>query len=337
MKVKNYILLISFLINNNAVAITCSNPGQECVEPGGTRNFDGIPVTLDCWKYKTTYECKAAADNNCKQLALDGCSPATTTCKTMWGNVCAVREVTYDCPTRKCDGSEIICNEGGGFCLTGNCVPQERSKDPNMHRALSALAAAAEASKAFTKSPVIFNGKPMECSDNFLGAKSCCGINPSGWAEGVFLECADDEIELAAKKEAGLAAEIGRYCHNEVLGVCTSHHKTYCVFGSKLGRILRVAANSQLDLSFGDPEHAVCNGLTIEQFQRLDFSKIDFSEFYKDIENKQITKTKNYDPATRAPGAVKHTMQEKAEGLKTKLQGKAQDKIKRADELRIRR
>lgn len=317
------------MVNSGVTAaISCSNPKEECIEPGGTRYFDGAPVTLDCWKYKTTYECKAEADNNCKQLIAEGCSPSSTVCKVKWGDTCAVREVTYDCPVRKCDGTEIICNDKGGFCLTGNCVLQERSKDPHMQQALSALSSVAEAVKDFRDNPKIFKGKPMECSKNILGAKNCCGINPRGWAEGVFLECADDERELAAKKASGLATLIGEYCYNEVAGVCTSYHDTYCIFGSKLGRILRVAARDQLGLGFGSPENPICNGLTIEQFQQLNLVQIDFSEFYQDIQNKQ---------RQQSAASVNSMMQQRAESLKTKLQGNAQKTINRANELRIRK
>lgn len=329
MKANYSILIILFLITNNALAaITCFNPVEVCVEAGGTRDFNGASLYLPCWKYKTTYTCKADSDNNCKQLAADGCSPSTTICRTWWGSVCAVNDVTYDCPTRKCDGTEIVCNSGGGFCLTGDCAQQTRSVDPDMYKALSALSAAAEAAKAFREQLTIFKGKSNECSKNIVGFKNCCGRHAKGWGEGILVECTSDEEQLAIAKDAGFAAEVGTYCYNKVLGKCTSEHTTYCIFGSKLGRIIRVAANSQLGLSFGDPEHPDCSGLTPEQFQRMDFSKIDFSEFYEDIKKNQTVKLAD---------VVNPVMQQKIEGLKTKLQGDAQKTKERTDELRVRK
>ena len=333
--VARYYIFTLLLISSAALAaITCSNPKDECVEAGGTRYFNGAPYTLPCWKYKTTYECKAESDNNCKQLAADNCSPSTTTCKTMWGDICAVQEVTYDCPTRKCDGSEIVCNSGGGFCLTGDCAPQIRGVDSDMHKALSALSAVADAAKDFDKKTfTIFKSKPSECSYNTGGFKNCCREHGGGWGTDLKLaECSGEEEGLAKQKAAGLAAEVGEYCHNKPLGVaCTSYHTTYCVFTSKLGRIIRVAAKDQLGLDFGSPKSPNCSGLTSEQFGSLNFSRIDFSEFYRDIEEKMNAKA-----GDRSPNNVNKIMQQKAEELKAKAPVDAQKIKERADELRVR-
>src|SRR3990170_5685902 len=322
MKARYYFLIILFLINSSVLAvITCSNPREECVEAGGTRMFGDskdIPFYLPCWKYKTTYECKADSDNNCKQLTAEGCSPASVTCRAMWGGICAVQDMVYDCPDKKCDAKGVVCSDGTGFCLTGNCMSQERSKDNDMYRTLAALSAAADASKDYANNLTIFKGGSSECSKNATGFKNCCGRHSEGWGEGILAECTEEEKNLALKKDAGLAVAIGEYCHNKVLGVCTSYHETYCVFGSKLGRIIRVAANSQFGLGFGDPKNANCRGLTPEEFQRIDFSKIDFSEFYQDIKNKQSIKLADQ---------INPMMQQKAEGLKVKLRGDAQKTI----------
>ena len=38
--------------------------------------------------------------------------------------------------------------------------------------------------------------------------------------------------------------------------------------------------------SWGDPENPNCRGFTPEEFQMLDFSRMDLSEWYEDIETK---------------------------------------------------
>jgi conjugal transfer mating pair stabilization protein TraN len=329
-KARYYILITVFLIASNALAaITCSNPREECVEAGDTRYFDGAPLTLPCWKYKTTYECKADSDNNCKQLTADGCSPSTTTCKTMWGSVCAVREINYDCPTRKCDGTEIVCNDGGGFCLTGDCSSQKRSEDTDMYKALSALSAAADAAKQFDPNNMtIFKGNPATCSKDIAGVKNCCRQYDNGWLEGIVVKCEDDELQLAQAKAVGKTVMVGEYCANKVLGVCTTHHQGHCIFPSKLSRIVQVAGKAQLGKNFGEPESPMCEGFHPDDFKKIDFSKIDFSEFYQDIKTKQDVKLAN---------VVNPIMQQKAEGLKAKLRVDAQKTKERADELRIRK
>ena len=281
---------------------SCFNPKSECVEPGGTKHFEGVAVTLDCWRYKITYECKEDSDNNCQELRNQGCSPAGARCKSMWGKVCGVQEVIYDCPINKCYNEELPYNNPNTFCVTGDCVPQERSKDQDMHKSLAALSAAAEVAKHLDtvdpNNPKIFKGKSRECSKNILSGitKDCCGISPSGFLEGKILKCDQEEMELAQAKETGRSIYLGEYCHNEVLGVCTSYHQTYCIYQSKLARIIQVAARSQFGVDLGGPKSAICRELTMDEFKKLDFSKVDFSEFYRDIENKMKSSKANQSP-----------------------------------------
>lgn len=337
MRINIILSLIVFLTPWVSVeaAITCLNSTEECVEPEETRlvgpNND-TPLHLPCWRYKTTYECKTDALNDCKPLVSAGCSPIAADCKEHWAGICAVRRVTYDCPEQLCK-PKVECKKGQGFCLTGECLQQERSKDSDMHQALSALSAAAEASKSYGQDLTIFKGQAAECSINIVDSltKDCCGSSPSGFLEGILLSCDDEEKVLAAKKAAGAALEIGEYCHRKVAKRCTSTHKVYCTFGSKLGRIIQVAAAQQLGVSFGDPKGPICNGITPEQFQTLDFSKIDFSEFYREIESKQRENAYKY-----TQGNVQNAMKDKLESLKTKLKVNADRNVIRADELRAK-
>lgn len=337
MRINLVLSLIIFIVPWVAVeaAITCLNSTEECVEPEETRlvgpNND-TPLHLPCWRYKTTYECKTDSPNDCKPLVASGCSPLTVDCKEHWAGICAVREVTYDCPVQLCI-PKVECKKSQGFCLAGECLQQERSKDLDMHQALSALSAAAEASKSYGQDLTIFKGRTMKCSIAILDGvtKNCCGDSPSGFLEGILLSCDDEEKILAAKKAAGATHEIGEYCREKFAGACISTHKVYCTFGSKLGRIIQVAAAQQLKVSFGDAKNPICNGITPEQFQALDFSRIDFSEFYKEIEDKQKENAHKY-----SQGNVQNAMQDKLKSLKTKLQTNADRNVARADELRAK-
>lgn len=310
-------------------AITCSNPKDECIEPGEKRWFGvdhDLPLELPCWKYQTTYECKSDSGMDCKQLIAAKCSPATVTCKDNWLGVCVVKEIIYDCPTQNCD-SKIVCNNTKGFCTTGDCASHTRIDDQDMKGALSALSAVAEASKDYVDAKknnlfTFFKGEPAECSVNIANFKDCCG-KASGWGEGIFSECAEDEKALAQQKSNGVVVEVGTYCHNELAGVCTSEHTTHCVFKSKLARIVRVAARDQLGKGFGSAENPKCDGVTTEEFKRLDFSKIDFGEFYTDIDAK--TKVQLADK-------VNPKMREKLDSVKAAMEKKAEQNRKIAHE-----
>ena len=87
--------------------------------------------------------------------------------------------------------------------------------------------------------------------------------------------------------------EIDEYCSRELDlvfdTICIEHSKTYCCFNSKLARIVHEQGRPQLqgDISdWGGAESPNCRGFTPEEFQMLDFARIDLSEWYGDIEGK---------------------------------------------------
>jgi conjugal transfer mating pair stabilization protein TraN len=295
---KHYIWIALLLIESNALAaITCSNPKEECVEAGETRYFDGASLTLPCWKYKTTYECIADTDNSCDELRNQKCYQASTSCKVTWNNGCAVQEEVFKCPIKKCkEIEEDICMDNIS-CLDGNCIETMATKNQNFGKAASNLAVLAAAASEFkennkdqdiVKNPHIFTGKSMECSKNIIGFKSCCGISGSGWGEGWLASCDAEEKELAQKRGSDLAVRVGDYCYNKVLGKCTSRHYVYCVFPSKIARIIQESGRrDQLHLSFGDVggDHSNpdCRGITPEELSKINFDLIDFSELVNDL------------------------------------------------------
>jgi len=64
--------------------------------------------------------------------------------------------------------------------------------------------------------------------------------------------------------------------------------KVYCCFNSKLARILHEKGRPQLDTfvssgMWGSKDNPYCRGFTPDEFQALDFGKIDLSEYYGDI------------------------------------------------------
>jgi conjugal transfer mating pair stabilization protein TraN len=68
--------------------------------------------------------------------------------------------------------------------------------------------------------------------------------------------------------------------------VCLEKTVNYCCFNSKLARIIQEQGRPQLGRSFGDPKNPDCSGLTIGDIMKIDFSKVDFSEFIADIKPK---------------------------------------------------
>lgn len=98
--------------------------------------------------------------------------------------------------------------------------------------------------------------------------------------------CDQTSTETGVLNGSGFCYEVGEYCREEWEFVgCVQKAKSYCCFNSKMGRIIHQQGRAQLNSvgSFGTPESPNCRGLTPEEFQSIDFSKIDFSEYYGDL------------------------------------------------------
>jgi conjugal transfer mating pair stabilization protein TraN len=95
----------------------------------------------------------------------------------------------------------------------------------------------------------------------------------------VIWECEKKEFVLGAKKETRQCSYVGSYCASKVLGTCVEKREAYCCFSSVVGRIIQEQGRPQLGLDFGDPENPVCEALTVEQLGRIDWSRIDLSEW----------------------------------------------------------
>lgn len=92
-------------------------------------------------------------------------------------------------------------------------------------------------------------------------------------------ECEQKEFELGAKRELKLCHHVGSYCASAVLGSCVEKRESYCCFNSPLSRIVQEQVRPQLGLSWGSSENPSCSGITIEQLQKIDWSKINLDEW----------------------------------------------------------
>jgi conjugal transfer mating pair stabilization protein TraN len=100
--------------------------------------------------------------------------------------------------------------------------------------------------------------------------------------------CNDDEKVLSLKRGNNLCESTGDWCAHEakllgkVVG-CIQRNQGFCCYNAKLPKIINTSAHAQLGIGFGSPENADCSGLTMEQIAQVDFSKMDFTEFFDDI------------------------------------------------------
>jgi len=76
---------------------------------------------------------------------------------------------------------------------------------------------------------------------------------------------------------------LGEYCVKEWFGGCVQEERRYCCFHSVLARVLHEQGRPQLSTfpnGFGTAEAPNCRGFDPIEFQAIDFSKIDFTEYY---------------------------------------------------------
>jgi conjugal transfer mating pair stabilization protein TraN len=76
-----------------------------------------------------------------------------------------------------------------------------------------------------------------------------------------------------------------------MLGSCTQSERVFCCFNSKLARIIQEQGRAQIPgmNAWGDAENPNCRGFTPAEFQALDFSKIDLTEYYIELRHQTQT------------------------------------------------
>lgn len=95
----------------------------------------------------------------------------------------------------------------------------------------------------------------------------------------IIWECEEEEFMLGAKKETKVCHYVGSYCATKTPFGCIEKREAYCCFNSPLGRIIQEQARTQLGQEWGEAENPQCEGLRIEDLPKLDWSKIDISEW----------------------------------------------------------
>ncbi len=120
-----------------------------------------------------------------------------------------------------------------------------------------------------------FRGARRSCRIRWGGLADCC--KDSGALIGL-ADCSEEERSLAEERHAGNTHYLGKRCTRRILGICVRRERSWCVFGSKLGRILQEAARSQLGIGWGS-----CRGFTVAEMESIDFEAVDLSEFTADL------------------------------------------------------
>lgn len=269
---------------------TCQQDTETCTDSDPvTRIVDGVAVTQPCWAWSRSYTCaKFTEAQDCQTLeTTPGCNLVREDCLTE--EPCRTRERVYDCPVlaQPVSSNQFIC-DGDVYCIDGSCETIQREANDEFKDAAVALNAMNQARREFDPDNFnLFKGTRGTCSSKVFGILNCCKGKGFPLIPGiqllVALGCNREEMLLHQKDAAGLCAYVGTYCSSSFLGVCLTKRKVYCCFESKLSRILQEQGRQQLHKPWGKPKTEQCLGFTVDEFARLDLSKMDFSEVYAEF------------------------------------------------------
>ena len=179
--------------------------------------------------------------------------------------------------------AEVADADGGGacgsvtWCVGAGCETVETQVNTGFANAASRLNMALEmGGDGFDRESLrIFTGERRACRIQWGGLANCC--KNSGLLTGL-AGCTEGERLLAGERHAGNAHYLGTRCTKKIFGVCLRRERAWCVFGSRLGRILHEGARPQLGIGWGS-----CRGFTVAEIERIDFARVDVSEFTENL------------------------------------------------------
>lgn len=265
------------------------------VADGGNRTLvkDGQSYSMyqSCWAYRDTYVTQSADKGTCQTYTDNpACTLVSHQCAFYSEEGACLHEyATYSCES-KTSGKVMVCG-GDVFCLDGECDKAQSGKSNDFAEAVSQLAALAAAGKDVAALNGVdvraFTGQAKFCKKAAAGYSNCC--KDSGWGQDIGLaKCSSDEKALAKAKSNKLTVSVGEFCSKKVLGVCLEKKRSYCQFDSKLAQIVQQQGrNGQLRISFGSAKHPDCRGITVDELQKIQFDRLDFTNFYEDLMNNQ--------------------------------------------------
>lgn len=287
-----------------------------CTQDHETRRIGTTEVTESCWQQTQTWTCPVtdtcaalphtSVDEAHQAAGTTHCVPQSQTCQTQIAGVCIANRVTQTCTTKVEESTDLVCSEPNALTDCTRypnepwCQTHTHRSPHDMAHALTSLAI----QNAMTcgadpndknnppvcklggfdpKTMRFFGGESKSCGIGALGAFNCCS-DSQGWAGKMGAhQCNTEEREIAAAKQKHIVIKLGTYCAEKILGACIRKKEAYCVYPSKMARISITAARSQIGKSLGSPAHPNCEGLRKEEFAKLDFEHIDFSEIVGDI------------------------------------------------------
>lgn len=163
---------------------TCTKKSRVCVEGPETRMISGYPVTRDCWRYESKYDCISQNYvDDCAPLVAQGCAQIGSSCIDYVDSdpsKCSLYEQTYQCKIADGDSKTITDCGGQTYCVDGTCFDAGYTPDGDFALAITGMEALRQAGNYMDPDTLtLFNGKNSKCRVT-LGIFSCCKTNSMG-------------------------------------------------------------------------------------------------------------------------------------------------------------
>ena len=265
----------------------CKLQSTVCVEGAETRIVEGRRAYRGCWAYKETYLCtnRTKEASGCSQLRNRGCEQIRSTCvRSDAQGRCQQYRQDFKCPAGNPGQSSATICGNELYCPGGNCTEEYKAYQPSGDLAQSAtyLSMMQNLQDDFDPSNfTMFKGESRRCSEAQFGFSNCC--KDSGWGQDVGLaQCDTTEIELGQAKQNGRTHYVGSHTTGGPFD--EKKWKTYCMFSSKLTRIIQQQGRLQMGMGWGSSKSPDCRALTPDEVSNLDWERMDLSEFYADAQ-----------------------------------------------------
>lgn len=294
-------LLFAVTASANATPAGCVVVSEICTIGAAERTIQDFKIERDCWERQIVYSCPNARPGGaCSALANDPeCTQIGAECTRRGPDGVCITEVnTFRCSSPK-SGSGISLEDiidaalerdvripiqcgSNLYCPDGLCDDlDEDEASADFGKAASWMGLLTKMGKEKDPDAVtLFRGEGQKCAKWPLGAKNCC--SDDGWLLDYF-GCSSSEKVLAERRSEKMTHYIGSYCSNDTWFGCITRKQAYCSFRSKFARVFQEQARAQLGIGWGSPESPMCRSLSIEEIQRVDFSRVDLSEIYADM------------------------------------------------------
>lgn len=295
----------NIIVTEVLMSDACVDEKLRCLDSKKKRIINKIPLERDCWKYEYIKSCnKIPSKQDCNKIPLENFNLKQEKCLTVTKingrDFCLNMKKTFSRlynVTQEVDKSEIIMDPDNkdairdllceAFCLDGDCSSAFKAVgEPNdeLASAVAQLEMLSNIKRGMIDSNIpsfnIFGATVKHCHNKKFHS-NCCA--ESGWVlDANLAECPVEAKELSIEKQKSRCEFVGEYCakKEKLTNICIRETKSYCCFPTVLAKIIHRAARNQLGKSLGNAEDPKCGGLTLDEIERIDFSQVDFQEFF---------------------------------------------------------